>query len=461
MKSKNLLLLLILLTYIQNLDITGRNLVLKDGESTLDGTKLSSTPTDGVSYSNQGISITESGTYILSGTLNGQLSVSVPEKIVLVLNGVTITSTTNGIIILKASEIDQNNPLNPSSFSVNLENVGAKIIIADGTENTVKGGNSGEHDGAIHTCVSLLFAGETKGDGVLNVISSGEGIESDLHLFFNGGIIKVIGNDDAINAHEENRSIVYVKSGKLFINGGLGQEGDGIDSNGYIIIDGGEIVSSAKAGLDSGLDSEHTTINGGNIFAVGSALDYASDKCTQPTMNLIFKDNLEPSSVLTIKDSDGNEITSYCANKADFVSGSERKTFNAAIVSHPNFKSGGVYHVFLDGSQLGFTGNQPGIDWSQGFPGGGMPWGGNQGGNQQWPGGNQQWPGGNQQWPGGNQQWPGGNQQWPGGNQQWPGGNQQWPGGNQGNQQNDNAEIKTDFILGNSATSFSGIRKIL
>ena len=433
MNLKTLLLLLISLSFIQNLEITGKILILKDGESTLDGAKLSSNPSDGVSYSNQVVSITQSGTYILSGSLNGQISVSVPEKIILVLNGVTITSNNHGINILKAFEIDQNSPLNPNSFSVNLENVGAKIIIADGSENTVKGANSQEHDGAIHTSVSLLITGETKGDGVLNVISSGEGIETNMHLFFNGGIIKVIANDDAINANEENKSIVYVKGGKLYINGGLGQEGDGIDSNGYIIVDGGEIVSSAKAGLDSGLDSDHTAINGGTIFAVGSALDYASDKSKQPTMNLIFKANIEPSNVLTIKDSDGTEIISYCANTANFISGSERKTFNAAIVSHPSFKSGGVYHVFLDGAQLGFTGNQAGIDWSQGFPGGmpgGNPWGG-QGGN----------PWGGQ-----------------GGNQQWPGGNQQWPGGNQ---PNDNTQLKTDFILGNSATAFSGIQKIL
>ena len=129
MKLKTLVLLLISLSYIYNLEATGKTLVLKDAESTLDGTKLSSSATNGVSYTNEGISITQGGTYILSGTLNNQISVSVSEQIVLVLNGVNIKSNTHGIIILKAPEIDQTNPLNPSSFSVNLDNVGAKIII--------------------------------------------------------------------------------------------------------------------------------------------------------------------------------------------------------------------------------------------------------------------------------------------------------------------------------------------
>ena len=415
MKLKNLLLLLISLSYIYNLEATGKTLELKDAESTLDGTKLSSNPTNGVSYTNEGISITQGGTYILSGTLNSQISVSVSEQIVLVLNGVNIKSNSHGIIFLKAPEIDQTSPLNPSSFSVNLDNVGAKIILADGSENTINAGKGGQYDGAIHSCVSMLIGGETKGDGVLNVVGSGEGIETDMHLFVNGGIIRVVGNDDAISANNENKSIVYVKSGKILINGGLGQEGDGIDSNGWIIVDGGEIVSSAKAGMDSGLDSDHTRINGGIVFAVGSALDYASNECKQPTMNLVFTGNVEPSSVLSIKDSNGNEIISYSANTADFISGSQRKSFFAAIVSHPSFKNGQTYHLFLDGVQLGFTGNKAGFDWQNG---GGFPWGG---GN--------------------------------------PWGNPN-PGQGQGQGQ-ENAEIKTDFTLGNAATAFSGVQKVM
>ena len=413
MKLKNVFLLLISLSYIYNLEATGKILELKDSESTLDGTKLSSSPTNGVSYTNEGISITQGGTYILSGTLNNQISVSVSEQIALVLNGVNIKSNSHGIIFLKAPEIDQNNQLNPSSFSVNLDNVGAKIIIADGTENTINAGKGNQYDGAIHSCVSILFSGETKNDGVLNVIGSSEGIETDMHLFINGGIIRVVGNDDAISANNENKSIVYVKNGKILLNGGLGKEGDGIDSNGWIIVDGGEIISSAKAGMDSGLDSDHTKINGGTVFAVGSALDYASNECKQPTMNLVFKENIQPSSVLSIKDVNGNEIISYCANTADFISGSQRKTFFAAIVSHPNFKSGQTYHLFLDGVQLGFTGNKAGFDRRNG---GGFP-GGNPGGNPN-------------------------------------------PGQGQG-QEEENAEIKTDFTLGNAATAFSGVQKAM
>ena len=418
MKFQILFILLVLLSYINNADVS---IELNDSETTVDGTKVSSSAAKGVSYQNNVLSITESGTYTLSGKLNGQVSVSVNEKVTLVLKGVTINAqNTHGIIFLKASEIDQNS-LNANSFSVNLDNVGAKLIIADGTENTVTGSNSQTYDGAIHTCVSLLIGGESKGDGVLNVVGTGEGIETDRHLFIDGGIIRVVGHDDAISANVEHTSIVYVKSGKLYLNGGLGQEGDGIDSNGHIIVDGGEIVSSAKAGMDSGLDSDHTIINGGIVFAVGSALDNASNDSKQPTMNLVFSANVQPSSVLSVKDTDGKEIMSYCANTADFVSGSERKSFFAAIISHPSFKNGATYHLFLDGTQLGFTGNKAGF--GAGGPGG---FGG--------PGG----PGG-----------------FP-----WGGGNNPW-GGNGGQGQQETGEIKTDFTLGSSAANFSGVQKAI
>lgn len=65
-------------------------LVLNDASSTIDGTTLSSTANNGVSYSSGVVSITSAGTYILSGSLSGQVSVSVgsSDKVVLVLNGV-------------------------------------------------------------------------------------------------------------------------------------------------------------------------------------------------------------------------------------------------------------------------------------------------------------------------------------------------------------------------------------
>ena len=71
----------------------------------------------------------------------------------------------------------------------------------------------------------------------------------------NGGILKIAAQDDAISASADNACIVIIRGGKLLINSGLGREGDGIDSNGYILVDDGEVISAARPGADSGLDA--------------------------------------------------------------------------------------------------------------------------------------------------------------------------------------------------------------
>ena len=125
-------------------------------------------------------------------------------------------------------------------------------------------------------------------------------------------------------------------------------------------------------------------------------------------MNLIFNSNVASSSTIVIKDSDGNEIMSYCADSADFISGTDRRTYLAAVVSHPDFKANGVYHLFMDGVQMGYTGNEGG----HGPGGGGRP--GGHGGS-----------------------------------------------GGSSSSSSSSGDIKTDFTLGSSATNFSGVQKAL
>ncbi len=399
---------LFLLVSINALEATGYNLVLNDASSTIDGTTLSSTEVSGVTYVDGIVKITLEGTYILSGTLNGQIKVSSTGTVKLVLNGVTIKNTaSNGILFTKAYELDSSTFNYNTAKSLDITKAGAQIIIADGTENTVNAAYQDGKDGAIHSDVSILITGESKGDGVLNVIATSEGIETDKHLFMSGGILNIAAQDDGINASEDQACIVILRGGKLLINSGLGREGDGVDSNGYILVQGGEVYSHARPGADSGLDADQATIiDGGAVFSVGSSMDMASTSSAQPTMNLIFNSNVASSSTITVKDTDGNEIISYCADSTDFISGTERRTYLAAVVSHPDFKANGVYYVYMDGTQLGYTGNEGGHGGGPGGHGG--------------------------------------------------------PGGpDSSSSSSSSGEIKTDFTLGSSATNFSGVQKAL
>ncbi len=78
-------------------------------------------------------------------------------------------------------------------------------------------------------------------------------------------------------------------------NAGDGQEGDGIDSNGWIVINDGFIVSAASAtSPDSGVDSDNGIyINGGTVLASGNMYDEVSEDSEQAFVALSFADSVE------------------------------------------------------------------------------------------------------------------------------------------------------------------------
>ena len=97
-----------LLASINALEATsGYNIVLNDASSTIDGTTIGSTAINGVSYSSGVLTFTQAGTFILTGTFNGQIKINTSGEISLVFNGVTIKNTnSNAIYIQKAYELD-------------------------------------------------------------------------------------------------------------------------------------------------------------------------------------------------------------------------------------------------------------------------------------------------------------------------------------------------------------------
>ena len=355
-KYFNFIILLISVTAIKT--EKGYDIILKNDKSTIDGHLITTIPTFGVSYINKILSITQKGIYVLSGTLDGQIRINTNETVILVLYEAFINSPySTAIVFENAYEFDNSVFDYEEAKLFDISHAGAQIIISDGTENTIKSSKIGEKDGsAIHTSVSLLISGETKGDGILNINSKRKGIETEKHLFINGGKIRISTEDDAIKTKSSNDCMLIIRGGKILINSGLGNHGVEINSGGYVLLDGGEIISASNPHLITTEASKETIVNGGSVFSLGSFMDKISSLSVQPSMKLIFDSEIEPSSMITIKDSDGYELISYCANSADFFSG-ERRSYIFAVVSLPWFKLKGVYHLFLNGVQLGYTGN--------------------------------------------------------------------------------------------------------
>ena len=135
----------------------------------------------------------------------------------------------------------------------------------------------------------------------------------------------------------------------MVINGGYVHvlaDGDGLDSNGDLTINGGEVYvdgpsDNGNSAIDYGEKSSFY-INGGTVVAVGSsgmAEDVSSDSKQQ--VAFVKLDSQADAGDVTLKDTDGNEIISYTA----------QKKFDCVIISTADLQAGQTYTLSASGSE--------------------------------------------------------------------------------------------------------------
>ena len=202
----------------------------------------------GAAVENNKVTITEAGTYVLSGTLtDGCIDVNVSGKgtVRLILNGVNITSgTTAPFIVEDAKKV--------------------VVTLADGTTNTFTdstrvAADDEDYPAAVYSKADLTF----NGNGTLD-INAGyrNGIKSTDDLKIVSGTYNITSNEDGLVG----KDLLAVKTGTFNITSG--QDGmkstyDKDDTKGNIIIDDG--IFNITASTD-GIQSEHILrINGGEF----------------------------------------------------------------------------------------------------------------------------------------------------------------------------------------------------
>lgn len=223
--------------------------------------------------------------------------------------------------------------------------------------------------GAISSDIDLYF----EGTGILNVVSKNkEGIETKGSLSFTGGTGDYIINaeDDCLNTTTKstvpgahNALYINVKSLRAIVSLEA-DEGDAIDSNGTLTIDGGNIVALAKPGADAGLDSEKGTyINGGTIIATGNMFDAISSESKQNFLALSFSEAVDINDVIRFTNSDSQEIFVHETNRA-----------YTNLVYSSSALVDGEYTLTKNDELMGYasTGNMGGMGQPGGEPGG-MP----------------------------------------------------------------------------------------
>ena len=318
------------------------------------------------------VNITAPGTYRLTGKLSaGQIRIDLgedaftdPSAVVnLILDNVDITCTVApAILFLNVYECDNAWSVDTAKPNVATSAAGANLILADNSFNTINGAYVAKiykdkevekklwkQDGAIYSYMSM----NVLGGGTLNLTAGNEGLDTELHLTINGGNINIYADNDGINTNEDGVSVTTINAGVLHIIAGLGAEGDGIASNGYLVINGGTVVSSANPAADAGLDSDlGSFVNGGTVIALGSTMDWAESDSHQVTMNLQFAQYQSSGCAIVVTDMGDTVIFAYDPSE-DEVLGQHVRRYMGAVISCGNFHLGQTYQVYLDGTVTG------------------------------------------------------------------------------------------------------------
>lgn len=150
-----------------------------------------------------------------------------------------------------------------------------------------------------------------------------------------GGMGGGMGETDADASVEINGGTVVIWAG-----------GDGLDSNGQLIMNGGTVYVSGPTNDGNGSIDYGTSavISGGSIVAAGSsgmAETFGSDS-QQASVLVYFTQTQSSGTEIALVDEDGNTVVSY-APQVDFA---------AAVMSGEGLETGGTYTLTADGETL-------------------------------------------------------------------------------------------------------------
>ena len=315
------------------------------------------------------VHITKPGTYRITGRLGlGQIAVDLGEGaeedptavVTLILDDADITCTVAPAIIFY--NVYECGDADDPRADVDTSAAGANVVLEAGSVNHVVGSHVAKiykpesvvltadgtevedakklhkYDAAFYSRMSMNVGGE----GQLYITADNEGLDSELHLTVNGGDIHIFSGNDGINTNEDGVSVTTVNGGSLRITvTGETGEGDGIDSNGWLVINGG-LVEAYGCGTsgDAGIDSDMGIhIYGGTVCATGNMLDRIEEG-GQTFAVFTFIGRQSPG-VFTLKDESGAAVLEF----------ETENSFQYLILSAPEL-TGGTYTLWSGETQF-------------------------------------------------------------------------------------------------------------
>jgi len=213
-------------------------------------------------------------------------------------------------------------------------------------------------DDGIHADAALVVEG-----GTIDITKSYEGLEG-VTIDIKDGTINVVASDDGLNAAggsdaqdtedfgmqgkmggstlNEN-AYIRISEGYLYVDAG----GDGIDSNGHFYVDGGTVLVNGPVNDGNGAFdyNGNAVITGGIVVAIGSsgmALPF-SDSSAQNSVMVYLDEQQNAGTTLNLSDEAGNSILSFTSSK----------TYQSAVISTPDMKTGSTYKISTGGTATG------------------------------------------------------------------------------------------------------------
>jgi hypothetical protein len=201
-------------------------------------------------------------------------------------------------------------------------------------------------DDAIHAETSIAIAVDT-----LNILKSYESLES-ASITVTSGFISMVSSDDGFNATKgsateaNDGSLLTISGGTIVVNS---SGGDGIDSNGNVVMTGGTVVvHGPQSQPEVGIDVNGTfNVSGGLLLATGpnsgNMIEANSSSSSQYSAKITISSTLSSSSLFHIQDAAGKDLVTY----------KPVRTIYYVVFSSPDLQSGSTYSVYTGGSYSG------------------------------------------------------------------------------------------------------------
>lgn len=198
-----------------------------------------------------------------------------------------------------------------------------KVIISGG-DMSLKAGDDG-----IHADNNVSISNTN-----INITQSYEGIEA-INITFDSGTLRITSSDDGFNAcggnsmmgggmrpretteNTDTEPLLTINGGYIIVNA----QGDGVDSNGNIVMNGGFCIvygptNGGNGAVDFGDGSYDMTVSGGTFLAVGAA--GMAETVTGIDQGVVAFNcgNVSANSLMTICDANGNILISFASPKS-------------------------------------------------------------------------------------------------------------------------------------------------